>query len=172
MSEDNKTILTESRVFLKAIEVDEGDNYLIGNCNIDIGLDSTTIRIVPPLNEDEHGEAIITNGMYSDKEFEQYMADDLDVPYYFSGRVNMNIRADDTVWKLFRNSHNEHGSLIINKTQRKKISMCSECGFHDGEYHKNGYECPRCGGTGWKYGRPLNPLEVKIFMRKKNLRNL
>lgn len=139
-----KQILSESKVYLKAIELDNQDGtYLIGNCNMDIGLMDAVVRIIPPINDSDVGEALILNGVYNTEDFEEYLGEELnDLTHYYFGKINMDIRATGTVWKFFTKRYNDYNVLIINQTQRRE----------DGE-------------------RIFNPLEVKIFMRKRNLKN-
>jgi len=166
-----RLVLTESKVYLKAIELETGDGgYLIGNCNMDIGLKDVVVRVIPPINENEDGEAIILNGTYNNEEFEEYLGSELRrLPFYFFGKINMDIRAPGTVWKFFPKRYEDENVLVINQTQMKE-SYCNNCNHSDGSYHKNGEKCTQCGETGWHTKKLVNPLEVKIFMKRRDLK--
>lgn len=156
MTEENRElrdILSDVNVYMKCIPFEKKDgSYFIGNCNVRINLKDMVLRFVPPPpseaeNSEENnkvvGKLVILNGTYNNEEFEQFMSetDELDgVQHYFYGLCNMDINVSDTVIKFFPERFGEKNVLHINRTQKRD-------------------------------GRKIdNPMEVKIFMRRKNLK--
>ncbi|MGW8178294.1 MAG: hypothetical protein ACWGQW_05945 [bacterium] len=149
-----RDVLSDTNVYMKCVPFENKEGgYFIGNCNIEVGLKNTVLRFVPPHPDDVEaaqaegrkavGRLVILNGTYNNEEFEEFMSETEDlegIPAYFHGLCNMDINALDTVIKFFPERFDERNVLLINQTQRR-----------DGK-------------------KIDNPMEVKIFMRCKNLR--
>lgn len=168
-----RQVYGEVLIYAKAVPFENQDGeYYIGNCNIDVGLQEAVVRIIPPAHGGDEAEIIILNGTYKNLEFESYLGSRLDgVGSYFFGKVSMDIRAGATVWKFFpHRTADEQNVLIINKTQPKE-SQCEECGHISSNFCKYGDKCSSCNGIKWLIKRPTNTNEVKVFMRKRDLRD-
>jgi hypothetical protein len=140
-----RRIVSEAKIFMKCI--DKGTfGYFIGNCNLALGLRNVRIRFIPPTDEySDDAEISIMSATYSDEEFEEFVADGDNIQAYFVGECNMDITAQNTVFKFFpsqtRGEWQKKDILIINQTQRRN----SEDGVIN------------------------NPLEVKVFMHQKRV---
>lgn len=142
---DVRDVLTDTNIFMKFIQFDNKDGgYFIGNCNLSLCLKNTVLRFVPP-DDDKHGaRLVILNGTYNNEEFETYMdeAGELeDLQSYFHGLCNMEIGAMHTVLKFFTERFGERNVLVLQQTQKREEGK-----------------------------RIDNPLEVKIYMHRKNLK--
>lgn len=180
---------------------DREGGFLIGNCDIGVDLQGMVVRIIPPLTPKDEGEIIILNGAYSDEDFEDYMGDELDdIPFYFTGMIKSNVPRDvtprpwvsdeednrdkeqnshrlvrETVWRFFTNDVESHANLeeyvlLVAKTQVKE-SVCSECDYSDGKFHKTGEdECPRCQNDRWYTRRPDKSQQIKVVMYRRDIK--
>jgi len=141
-----RDVLTDTNVHMKCVTFDNKEGgYFIGNCNLSIGLKNTVLRFILPDEEGAGAKVVILNSTYNNEEFEQFLDETGELESmeaYFHGLCNMDINAMQTVFKFFPERFGEKNVLVIQQTQKREEGKKID-----------------------------NPLEVKIFMRCKELRS-
>lgn len=120
-----RNVLADANIHMRFVEFDNKDGgYYIGNCNLDIGLQNTVLRFVPPDEDGNGAKVAILNGTYNNKEFEQFLEElnELDtIDNYYHGLCNMDIRTMKTLFKFFPRRFGNKNVLVIQLTQKREV---------------------------------------------------